>query len=164
MFTQSDSRMPTHRHHQKIRHYGYRTQPAEPARLVALGHDYVCIWDCYEQGGGLCKLSTLIQEISGSTRWHQIPDLLEDVNDGKLVAFPVCHQVWLPRFQFDAGYGVLNPVRRSVALLRCHLDSVEMALWFCTPNELLEGEPPMDAVHSIPESVVLAARARRLEG
>jgi hypothetical protein len=65
----------------------------------------------------------------------------------------------LPMFQFDLPRAALHPgVPMVCAELAGALDSTEMALWFVTPNEWLQGERPARAIRSRLSDVRRAAR------
>ena len=65
----------------------------------------------------------------------------------------------LPLFQFDLQRAVLHPeVPMVCAELRGVLQGVELALWFVTPNEWLEGERPALIMRTRLSEVRRAAR------
>jgi hypothetical protein len=68
----------------------------------------------------------------------------------------------LPMFQFDLPRASLYPGMPVVlAELRGVLEGAELALWFVTPNEWLQGERPALAMHTRLPAVRHAARADR---
>lgn len=68
----------------------------------------------------------------------------------------------LPLFQFDLPRAAVYPgMRPLLAELQGALDDVELALWFVTPNEWLNGACPARAMHHYLPSVRLAARTDR---
>lgn len=68
----------------------------------------------------------------------------------------------LPLFQFDLSRAAVHAgMRPLLAELQGVLDDVELALWFVTPNEWLNGACPAQAMHHYLPSVRLAARTDR---
>lgn len=68
----------------------------------------------------------------------------------------------LPLFQFDLPHGAVYPCMRPLlAELRGVFDDAELALWFVTPNEWLDGACPARAMHEDLPAVRLAARTDR---
>jgi hypothetical protein len=68
----------------------------------------------------------------------------------------------LPLFQFDLPRGVVHPCMRPLlAELRGVFDDAELALWFVTPNDWLDGRRPAHAMHHDLPAVRLAARTDR---
>ena len=68
----------------------------------------------------------------------------------------------LPLFQFDLPRGVVHPCMRPLlSELRGVFDDVELALWFVTSNEWLNGRRPAHAMHDDLPAVRLAARTDR---
>jgi hypothetical protein len=68
----------------------------------------------------------------------------------------------LPLFQFDLPRGVVHACMRPLlAELRGVFDDAELALWFVTPNEWIEGRRPANAMHDDLPAVRLAARTDR---
>jgi hypothetical protein len=68
----------------------------------------------------------------------------------------------LPLFQFDLPRGVVHPCMRPL-LSELHgvFDDAELALWFITPNDWLDGRRPAHAMHDDLPAVRLAARTDR---
>lgn len=68
----------------------------------------------------------------------------------------------LPMFQFDLQRACVHPAMSVVlAELRGVLEGAELALWFVTPNEWLQGERPALAMQNTLQAVRHAARADR---
>lgn len=68
----------------------------------------------------------------------------------------------LPLFQFDLQRASVHPAMPLVlAELGGVLEGAELALWFVTPNEWLQGERPALAMRSTLQAVRHAARADR---
>jgi hypothetical protein len=68
----------------------------------------------------------------------------------------------LPLFQFDLPRGAVHAcMRHLMSELRGVFDNVELALWFVTPNEWLNGAYPAQAMHQDLIGVRLAARTDR---
>jgi hypothetical protein len=68
----------------------------------------------------------------------------------------------LPMFQFDLPRAALHPGMPVVlSELRGVLEGAELALWFVTPNEWLDGERPAVAMQTTLQAVRHAARADR---
>jgi hypothetical protein len=68
----------------------------------------------------------------------------------------------LPLFQFDLPQGVVHACMRPLmSELRGVFDDVELALWFVTPNDWLDGRRPAHAMHQDLVGVRLAARTDR---
>lgn len=68
----------------------------------------------------------------------------------------------LPMFQFDLARAALYPgVPLVLAELRGALEGAELALWFVTPNEWLDGARPAHALQTRLQAVRHAARADR---
>lgn len=68
----------------------------------------------------------------------------------------------LPMFQFDLQRAAVHPAMPMVlAELSGVLEGAELALWFVTPNEWLQGERPAMAMQNNLQAVRHAARADR---
>jgi hypothetical protein len=68
----------------------------------------------------------------------------------------------LPLFQFDLPRGAVHAgMRPLLAELRGVFDDAELALWFVTPNEWIDGRRPAHAMHDDLPAVRLAARTDR---
>lgn len=68
----------------------------------------------------------------------------------------------LPVFQFDLQRATVHPgVQLVLAELKGVLDDLELALWFVTPNDWLEGRRPVHGVKNRMAALQRAARADR---
>jgi hypothetical protein len=68
----------------------------------------------------------------------------------------------LPMFQFDLPRAAVHPgMRPLLGELKGALNEVELALWFVTPNEWLDGALPAVAMQTMLPAVRDAARADR---
>lgn len=68
----------------------------------------------------------------------------------------------LPMFQFDLRRAAVHPgMRPLLSELQGVFDDAELALWFVTPNDWLDGVCPARAMHAALPAVRLAARTDR---
>jgi hypothetical protein len=68
----------------------------------------------------------------------------------------------LPAFQFEHAIVAVRPCCAVVMQELCAVfDEWELALWFTSPNEWLDGESPINSLTVVPNEVLQAARADR---
>jgi hypothetical protein len=103
--------------------------------------------------GDVAAHVSLSQSVSLVARWivsHSVVTI--DSPSGRM----------LPLFQFDLPRAAVHPAMRLLLSdLQGVFDDAELALWFVTPNDWLDGACPARAMHSALPAVRQAARSDR---
>lgn len=115
--------------------------------------------------GGMISGDDLAQRLVDSTsnRGLQAISLVTSWIVSRAVVAVLGPNGWmLPMFQFDPATSTIKPSMRPVmAELRGVFDEAELALWFVSPNNWLEGDRPAVAMEKNLPSVLHAACADR---
>jgi hypothetical protein len=128
--------------------------------LSRASRDYAVIWGACAKAGGLSPMRDVMRRVPDACAC----DLMHRVNAGGMLVFPLHHVLWMPNFQFDGSGLLLSGVEEAIGALRCYMDLAEITLWFCSPNEYLDGVAPMGELARRPEAIVEAAWASRQRG
>ena len=93
------------------------------------------------------------QPVSALARW---------IVDRRIVSFNHHGATWIPTFQFDLDSMDLDPsAARVIDELVPAFDDWDLALWFASPNDALEGAAPVSVLAMDPDAVLIAARIDR---
>ena len=81
---------------------------------------------------------------------------------GEMISFSWQANLWLPMFQFDLHTMEMNmAVNKIISELRPIMDGWEITQWFAAPHSALANVVPLEALHSMPEIILDAARTER---
>jgi hypothetical protein len=125
---------------------------------------FLAMEQAYRGVGGVLsgdQLATLVcrrsqQPVSTVARW---------IVTRQIVCFEWQSITLIPMFQFDLSTVALRaPVREVIRELTGTFDDWEMAWWFASPNERLEGASPIQVIEQDEQAIVAAARADRIIG
>lgn len=131
--------------------------PAVGGALRTEDREFALMQQVY-QAGGLCDGD----RVARSLRRHRdqpVSVLARWIVERRIVNFNHQGTAWIPLFQFDpASMDITPAVAAIVAELAPAFDDWDLALWFASPNESLQGAAPATFIAQDPGEVLVAAR------
>jgi len=120
--------------------------------------EFVAMLNAFRPSGGLFRGNDILCISWNSTLQAEGSHCQE----GTPFSFSWADANWLPLFQFQLpGWSLRPGIEPVLRELRPLLDSWELARWFSTPNDWLQGAIPADLIRTDPRAVFDAARADR---
>lgn len=77
---------------------------------------------------------------------------------GRILGLPQGGRQLYPAFQFDADGQPLPGMAAALAALPAAMTPWQRAFWFVSPNDILDGSTPADALHRADDAIIDAAR------
>lgn len=103
-------------------------------------------------------LPTALVAEFGLRRVDEVPRPVAWVRNRQLFTVPVAGMVFFPGFQFDADGTPLPAIAATLTAIADRVAGWELAVWFITANDLLDGRRPVDVLAQ-PDLLIAAARA-----
>jgi len=134
-----------------------------PARAVAGQHpngpEFATLVGAYRGSGGMERGDDLARLLEDRLRGDFL-SLARLIASRQIFSFAWQHSLWVPMFQFDpvdlSLGGAAQQVLRELTPGR---DGWALARWFAQPQRRLDGQRPVDLLHSDLPAVLRAARA-----
>lgn len=133
-------------------------QPLSPAAIEQVRKNVIARADFLASDNGSSYSSGDIHRLNDSTATNQAA-LASGWRKKKRI-FSVDHKgkIYYPKFQFDDHGKPRKVMTEIIKIFDEDTPGWQLALWFTTPNAVLDGKKPVELIESIPQNIVKAIK------
>ena len=133
-------------------------QPLSRAAIEQVKKNVIARADFLESDDGSSYTSGEIHRLNGSTAENQAALASNWRNKKRIFSIDHKGKIYYPKFQFDDHGKPRKVIAEIIKIFDEDNPGWQLALWFTTPNAVLEGKKPVELIESNPEDIIKAIK------